>query len=151
MDKVKQEILILGKKIDVKFKNLNLYKEALTHKSASSFSNNERLEFLGDRVLGLVISKKLLDLYPNESEGTLDKKFSNLVDRKTCSKVAWEINLNKFIILGDTKKKLKQSDRKILSDSIEALVGAIFLENGFLVVEKFILSVWRNYLKLSNF
>ena len=67
--------------LQYEFKNKNLLHKALTHKSYSD-NNNEKLEFLGDRVLGLVISKKLLDKYPNEKEGIIDKKFANLVNKK---------------------------------------------------------------------
>ena len=69
------------------FKNKNLLNRALTHKSYS-IDNNEKLEFLGDRVLGLVISKILIDKYPNEKEGIIDKKFANLVNKKTCVDIA---------------------------------------------------------------
>ena len=69
------------KKIKVSFKDKSLLKKALTHKSANQIENNEKLEFLGDRVLGLVISKKIIDLYPDEEEGNLDKRFAKLVNR----------------------------------------------------------------------
>ena len=68
------------------FKDKDLLHKALTHKSFSSVSNNEKLEFLGDRVLGLIISKELLDKYPNEKEGVIDKKYANLVNKKTVLK-----------------------------------------------------------------
>ena len=71
-------------RLKIKFKNKTLMVTALTHKSANQKANNEKLEFLGDRVIGLVLSKKLFDLYPNESEGVLDKRFANLVKKKTC-------------------------------------------------------------------
>ena len=70
----------LEKKIDIKFKNKGLLIQALTHKSFNSSKNNEKIEFLGDRVLGLVMAKKLLEIYPNEKEGILDKKFASLVN-----------------------------------------------------------------------
>ena len=83
--------------LQYKFKNEDLLYKALTHKSYSE-NNNEKLEFLGDRVLGLVISKKLLDKYPGEKEGIIDKKFANLVNKKTCANIANTLNLRKFII-----------------------------------------------------
>jgi len=73
------------------FKEKSLLHKALTHKSFNNESNNEKLEFLGDRVLGLVISKKLLDKYPYEKEGIIDKKFANLVNKKTCIAIAKKI------------------------------------------------------------
>ena len=81
--------------IKYSFKNKDLLHKALTHKSFNSDNNNEKLEFLGDRVLGLVISKKLLEKYPNEKEGIIDKKFANLVNKKTCIKIARKLNLKK--------------------------------------------------------
>ena len=69
---------ILEKGINIKFKNKNLLTLSLTHKSFDPLYNNEKLEFLGDRVLGLILSKKLFSLYPDESEGNLDKKFASL-------------------------------------------------------------------------
>ena len=82
----------LEKKIKVNFKNANLLSKSLTHKSFDSNNNNEKLEFLGDRVLGLVIAKKLLEIYPKEKEGILDKKFASLVNKKTCLEIAKNIN-----------------------------------------------------------
>jgi len=143
-------IIKLEKKIKIKIKNKTLFENAMTHKSANSHVNNEKLEFLGDRVIGLVLSKKLIDLYPNEAEGNLDKKLSYLVNRKTCASIAWNIGLKDFIILGDTKKKITSNDEKILSDASEALVGAIYIDNGFHYVEKFVLNVWRNEIKKTN-
>ena len=101
---------ILEKKINVDFKNKNLLIKSLTHKSYNKVSNNEKLEFLGDRVLGLIIAKKLLEIYPNEKEGILDKKFASLVNKKTCLEIAKKIELEKYILtyeINNKKKKLK--------------------------------------------
>ena len=95
----------LQKSLKVKFKDKSLLIKALTHKSANQKINNEKLEFLGDRVIGLVLSKKLFDLYPNENEGVLDKRFARLVNRKTCCEVAWSIGIQDYIIIADNKKK----------------------------------------------
>ena len=139
----------LEKKIDVKFKNKNSLIQSLTHKSFDKDNNNEKIEFLGDRVLGLVIAKKLLENYPNEKEGVLDKKFASLVNKKTCLKVAKKINLNKYIkTFNPNNKKIKIED-KIISDSCEALIGAIFLEKGLNIAEKVILSLWQDEIKKS--
>ena len=94
------------KRLKIKFKNKSFLIQAMTHKSFNQFINNEKFEFLGDRVLGLALSKKLFKLYPKENEGVLDKRFARLVNRKTCCSVAWSINLQDFILLADTKKKL---------------------------------------------
>ena len=139
----------LEKKIKVNFKNTNLLSKSLTHKSFDSNNNNEKLEFLGDRVLGLVIAKKLLEIYPKEKEGILDKKFASLVNKKTCLEIAKNINLEKYILtLNSSNKKIKIED-KIISDSCEALIGAIYLDKGFTVVEKVILELWKNHIKKS--
>ena len=74
--------------LEYNFKDVSLLHRALTHKSYNNNTNNEKLEFLGDRVLGLIISKKLLDKYPDEKEGIIDKKFANLVNKKTCVNIA---------------------------------------------------------------
>ena len=85
------------------FKDKNLLNTALIHKSYNSTINNEKLEFLGDRVLGLVISKKLLDKYPDEKEGIIDKKFANLVNKNPC-KYCKKLNLRRYIYLGSSIK-----------------------------------------------
>ena len=138
------------KNIKIKFKSKNLIIKALTHKSANQKMNNEKLEFLGDRVIGLVLSEKLFELYPNENEGVLDKRFARLVNRKTCCNVAWNINLQKYIITGSSKKKINLSDEKILSDCCEALIGCIYLDQGFEFVKKFILKIWKKNIEESD-
>ena len=139
----------LQKKINIKFKNLDLLIQSLTHKSFDTKKNNEKMEFLGDRVLGLVIAKKLLEIYPNEKEGILDKKFAALVNKKTCLEVAKKINLEKFILtFNPNNKKIKIED-KIISDSCEALIGAIHLDKGLTIAEKVILNLWKNQIKES--
>ena len=140
---------LLEKKINVKFKDKNLLIQSLTHKSFDSNTNNEKIEFLGDRVLGLVIAQKLLEIYPNEKEGILDKKFASLVNKNTCLEIANNITLDKFILtLNPNNKKLKIED-KIISDSCEAMIGAIYLDKGLNVTEKIILDLWKNHIKKS--
>ena len=139
----------LQKKINVKFKNLDLLIHSLTHKSFATNKNNEKMEFLGDWVLGLVIAKKLLETYPDEKEGILDKKFASLVNKKTCLEIAKKINLEKFILTFNPKNKKIKIEDKIVSDSCEALIGAIYLDKGLIVVEKVILNLWKNKIKES--
>jgi ribonuclease-3 len=139
----------LEQKINIKFKDKKLLAKCLIHKSHNSVDNNEKLEFLGDRVLGLVFAKTLLKIYPKDKEGTIDKKFANLVNKKTCLLVAKKLELNKFIITGGSYKGLSRSDGKIISDGLEALLGAIFIDQGMNVVEKFILKSWGEFLEKS--
>ena len=135
--------------LQYEFKNKDLLHKALTHKSYSEI-NNEKLEFLGDRVLGLVISKKLLDKYPGEKEGIIDKKFANLVNKKTCTNIANILNLKKFLYLGASQKNLNRSGDKILSDCLEAIVGAIYTDGGIKSSEKFILNSWNSFIDKSD-
>ena len=137
------------KDLKIKFKDKSLLIAALTHKSADQKNNNEKLEFLGDRVLGLVLSKKLFDLYPKESEGILDKKFSSLVNRKICCDIGWSIGLQNYIIIGDKQKKINRKDEKIISDCCEALIGAIYIDQGFSYVNDFILRIWKKDINKS--
>ena len=98
----------LQKVLNIKFKNKDLLIQAITHKSYNSEINYEVLEFLGDRVLGLIISKKLIELYPNEKVGILDKKFSNLVNKNKCFNVATKLKLNELVLVGNSKKKINK-------------------------------------------
>ncbi len=139
----------LQKKINIKSKNLNYLKRSITHKSYDSLNNYEKLEFLGDRILGFVISKKLIELYPNEKEGILDKKLASLVNKNQCLEVAKNIELEKFLLIGN-KKTNSKIENKILADSIEALIGAIYYDKGFEITEKFILNMWKNFINLSE-
>ena len=90
MDKIK----ILQRKIKIDFKNEKILLQAITHKSFDPNNNYENLEFLGDRILGMVISIKLIELYPNEKEGILDKKLASLVNRNKCLEIGKNIGLN---------------------------------------------------------
>jgi ribonuclease-3 len=148
---MEKKIKELEKIIKYNFKKTSLLEKALTHKSLNNDVNNEKLEFLGDRVLGLIISETLLEKYPSEKEGIIDKKFANLVNKKTCSLIAKKINLKSFILLGSSHKKLERSAEKISSDCLEAIVGAIYLDGGLKSVEKFILNFWEEYLIKSTF
>ena len=147
---VNEKLLEIQNIIKVKFKNIDLLEQSLIHKSFDNKNNNEKLEFLGDRVLALVLSKTLLKIYSSDKEGIIDKKFANLVNKKTCSLIAKKINLKKFILLGPSHKKLERSTEKISSDCLEALVGAIYLDNGLKSAEKFIFTFWNEFLIKST-
>ena len=147
---MKQNFKELEEILNYSFKDSNLLKLSLTHKSFDNSNNNEKLEFLGDRVLGLIISKKLLEIYPTEKEGIIDKKFANLVNKRTCSDIAKKINIRKFIYLGPSHKSLQRSADKILSDCLEALIGGIYLDSGIKNAEQFILNLWKKFLENSS-
>ena len=132
--------------INYKFNSKDLLRRCLTHKSFDENINNEKLEFLGDRVLGLVISKNLLEIYPFDKEGSLDKKLASLVNRKICCEISKVFNLQNYIITGNAKSKKNVIEDKILSDACEALIGAIFLDQGLSTAEKFIIKFWKKYL-----
>ncbi len=146
----KNKLLSLEKGIGFKFKNQNLLKKSVTHKSFDRNNNYEKLEFLGDRVLGLIISKKLLQLYPDEKEGILDKKLASLVNKNTCYEIGKKIKLLRYINIGNNNKNYESANKKIISDCIEALIGAIYLDKGLKEAEIFILHHWGNLLKNSN-
>ena len=139
----------LEKKIRINFKNKELLIKSLTHKSYNKEQNNEKIEFLGDRVLGLVIAKRLLEIYPKEKEGILDKKFASLVNKKTCLQIAKNINLERYILTSHQKNKKSLIEDKVIADCCEALIGAIYLDKGFNVVESFILTLWKKNIKDS--
>ena len=146
---MKINLVNLEKKLDIKFKNIDLLIKALTHKSFNSEDNYEKIEFLGDRVLGLIIAKKLLEIYPDEKEGILDKKFASLVNKKTCLEIAKKLELEKYILTFNPKNKKIKIEDKVISDSCEALIGAIYLDKGFTIVEKIILELWKNKISES--
>jgi ribonuclease-3 len=146
---MKKNYQSLEKKINIKFKNTNLLIQSLTHKSHNSLKNNEKIEFLGDRVLGLVIAKKLLEIYPDEKEGILDKKFASLVNKRTCLEIAKNINLEKYILTFNPNNKKVKIEDKIISDCCEALIGALYLDKGLNITEKIILDLWKNHIKKS--
>ena len=147
---MEKKLIFLEKILKYNFKKKSILEKALTHKSYNNNINNEKLEFLGDRVLGLTISERLLEKFPEEKEGIIDKKFANLVNKRTCSLIAKKINLKKFILLGSSHGKLDRSSDKITSDCLEAIVGAIYLDGGFKFAKKFIHHFWEEYLLKSN-
>jgi ribonuclease-3 len=141
----------ISKSLNYQFKNNRLLEEALTHSSASKSSkaNNERLEFLGDRVLGLVIAEELLRLNPHSTEGQIATYYNFLVKKETCVLLAKEIGLENLLTLGKsvTRTTARQKD-KILGNAIEALIGAIFLDGGFKTSRELVLQVWKKQIEI---
>ena len=139
----------LEKKLKLKFTAQKLLTKSLTHKSFDSKNNNEKIEFLGDRVLGLIIAKKLLEIYPEEKEGILDKKFASLVNKRKCLEIAKKIELEKYILIFNPKNKKIIIEDKVVADCLEALIGAIYLDKGLNFSEKFILNLWSEHITAS--
>jgi ribonuclease-3 len=140
----------LEKKLKLKFNDQKILIKSLTHKSYDSKNNNEKIEFLGDRVLGLIIAKKLLEIYPEEREGILDKKFASLVNKKKCLEIAKKIELEKYILVFNPKNKKITIEDKVVADCLEALIGAIYLDKGLNFSEKFILDLWSDHITASK-
>ena len=141
----------ISKLLDYQFRNNRLLEEALTHSSArkSSKLNNERLEFLGDRVLGLVIAEELLRKNPNSTEGEIATYYNSLVKKETCAFIAKEIGLENLLTLGKSVKRTNDRQKdKILGNAIEALIGAIFLDAGFEISKQLVLKVWRKQIEI---
>ena len=136
------------KKIGINFQNQKLLTKCFTHKSYNAVENNEKLEFLGDRVLGLIISQNLLKFFPNDKEGDLDKKLASLVNKKQCAVIAKDINLQEYILIKNSNNKTN-IENKVLSDCLESVIGCIYLDQGLEIAEKFIIKNWQKYLNKS--
>ena len=136
------------KKIGINFHNQKLLTKCFTHKSYNPIENNEKLEFLGDRVLGLIISQNLLKFFPNDKEGDLDKKLASLVNKNQCAIIAKDINLQEYILIKNSNNKTN-IENKVLADCLESVIGCIYLDQGLDITEKFIIKNWRKYLNKS--
>lgn len=130
-------------KLGHKANDPSLFELALTHSSAAG-TNYERLEFLGDRVLGMVIAKALYERYPKEPEGNLSKRYNALVDRETCAENGREIGVPALVRLGKQAREdgASQSEN-VVGDVVEALIGALYLDGGLAAAERFILQTWE--------
>ena len=126
------------------FKDRDLLTRALTHASASTIDSNERLEFLGDRVLGLVIAEQLHHRFPDDPEGIMALKLNALVRSEACARAAEKIGLGEFLILANSE--VVSGGRKksaILAGACEAVIAALYLDGGFDVARDFILANWE--------
>jgi ribonuclease-3 len=132
----------VSEQLDHEPKDVSLFEMAFTHSSVAG-TNYERLEFLGDRVLGMVIAAALYERYPNEPEGNLSKRYNALVDRETCAENGREIGVPGLIRLGKQAREdgASQSEN-VVGDVVEALIGALFLDGGMEAAQRFILKIW---------
>ena len=143
----KQSLETLAGALGHKFADLDLLRMALTHSSARVIGrkglNYERLEFLGDRVLGLVIAELLIEQFPDAREGDLALRFNRLVRKETCAAVAQELDLGGYVIMSDIEASSGgRGKQTILGDVCEAVLGAVFLDGGFEVTRGIIRRIW---------
>jgi len=139
---------VLIKKLDLSFNQPELFTMALTHRSMGA-KNNERLEYLGDAILGFVIAEKLYEMFPAASEGELSRLRARLVNQGSLASVAREHNLGDYLILGSGELKSGGYRRdSILSDAVEAIMGALLKDQGVLECKEWILKIFAK--KLSD-
>jgi len=142
--------------IKYKFNNIEILEKSLTHSSYSNEDkfytkvNNERLEFLGDAVLSIVVSKFIFNKYPEYPEGELTKLRSQVVCEDTLSIVALNLNIGQYLLLGKGEETSGGRDRKsILADAVEAIIAAIYIDGGYLEAENFVLVNLSKYIQLA--
>lgn len=139
----------LEKHLGYTFKNRELFERALTHASVRSQrgtrQDNERLEFIGDRVLGLAIAELLHENHPEATEGELARRYNRLVRGQACASVARRVGLGSHLILSDSEAESGGREKEtILADALEALLGAIFIEAGFEAARKVVRGLWTS-------
>ncbi len=148
--KKSEAIRSFEQRLGYEFSNLSLLVEALTHSSiASDFrKDNQRLEFLGDRVLGLVMAEALLEIDQTAPEGTLAPRFNALVRKETCAEVARQIELGGVLKIGRSEM-LSGGRRKdaLLGDGMEAVIAAIYKDGGFEIAKTIIIKLWGDRIK----
>jgi ribonuclease III len=136
--------------IDYNFSNHSLLLEAMTHPSLTQEGKNhnyQRLEFLGDKVLSLVIGEFLMNKFPDEMEGALSRRHAALVSGETLAGIALDINLDEVLLLSEGEEKLGGKNNKHnLENALEALIGAIYLDSNFQAAKEFILRFWQDVL-----
>jgi ribonuclease III len=130
--------------------DIELYNRALTHGSTGQ-PDYQRLEFLGDRILGLVISEMLYRRYPDEAEGRLSHRLNALVAGSTCAEIARQINLNTYIRLGkQARDDGAQQSYNVLGDAMEAVIGALYLDQGLEAARGFIERLWGTMIETAQ-
>lgn len=135
------------------FRHPDILRRAVTHASAEPRAWNayERLEFLGDRVLALIVAEQLLDRFPHEREGAIAKRHVSMVRRETLADVAHTIGLGRYLIIsrGEDEAGARGSDT-ILSDAMEAVIGALYLDGDLEAARRFVLRHWNRLLELDR-
>ena len=150
----KQELLAFQKKAGCKFKNISLLDIAFHHRSFSnehsdSPINNERLEFLGDSVLGMIVATELYLAHPDKPEGDLAKIKAAVVSEDSLFPIALNLNIDTYLMLGHGEEVSGGRKKKaLLADAVEALIGALYLDSGFKVAQQFVLKIIEPQLQL---
>lgn len=151
-----QELDQVERKMDYSFKDKSLLSLALTHKSFAvetkkKAQHNEKLEFLGDAVLDFILSEVLYRIFPNDDEGVLSKKRASLVNEEALAQVACSMGLNKYLRLGKGEMQAGgEKNPRLQASVLEALTGALFLDGGYEVVKKFLLTHFQEELRNLN-
>lgn len=148
----------LEKKLNYNFKNIDLLEKALTHSSfinennMKSFESNERLEYLGDAILGLVIGEYFYKNFPEDNEGSLTKMRAESVNEKVLFFISKKLNLGEYLKFGKGEIKSGGRNRESTSaDALEALFGAIYLDSNFENVKKIILDLFQDFLEKDSY
>ena len=148
----KQIVQRIEKALQYRFSDIDLLKKSLTHASAAStkLDSNERLEFFGDSILGLVICQALFEKFPGYLEGDLTKIKSKLVSRKTCSMIAAQLDIEDLFHIGPGMQKSNALKGSIAAAMLESLIAAIYIDGGFEQARNFILRIFGPLIEHSN-
>ena len=143
------DLQALEAKLNYSFANADLVRVALTHASHVGQKNYERLEFLGDRVLGLMVSESLYLRFPQEDEGDLAKRLAALVQGSFLARVARDMQLAPFIIFSEAEKTAGgHKNENIIADVVESVLGALYIDGGYDVVYEVILRLWGDNIEI---
>jgi ribonuclease-3 len=153
MKRAAQNLSALEERLGYRFKEIALLDQALTHKSfvtGRKHASNQRLEFLGDRILGLAVAEMLYEAYPGNLEGELSQRHTALVRNETCVEVALLLDLGSHLNLGAGERNAGgERNHSILGDACEAVMGAIFLDGGYEPAKNMIERYWRPLMQAS--
>lgn len=151
MPRRSDDLHVLERTLGYDFDDRSLLREALTHSSAPGAPSNERLEFLGDRVLGLVIAQALIARYPDESEGDLAPRFNALVRKETCAAVAETLGIGPHLNMARSEAQSGgRRKQALLGDAMEAVIAAVFLDGGLIAARDVVLDGWRAHLDAQD-
>ncbi len=137
--------------------NLSIYKLAFIHNSIAQEKNNERLEFLGDSVLNLIVTEMLYCIYPNLQEGKLTKLRSKIINRSNLNKISYKLNILQFVHYKINIKQVAIYNSNVLGNVLEAIIGAIYLDKGYKITKKFVINKiinpnidWNTFINIDN-